>query len=64
MVEENAAILISNSDLTGKRLASEIRSILGTPSRLNELETNARRIAILDAEQRIVNLVEQAARSV
>ena len=64
MVEENAAILISNSDLTGKRLAGEIRSVLGTPSRLNELETNARRIAILDAEQRIVNLVEQASRSV
>jgi len=27
---------------------------------LKEIETNARRIAILDAEQRIVNLVERA----
>jgi UDP-N-acetylglucosamine--N-acetylmuramyl-(pentapeptide) pyrophosphoryl-undecaprenol N-acetylglucosamine transferase len=48
MVDENAAVLISNAELTG------------TPRRLQEMETNARRIAILDAEQRIVNLVETA----
>jgi UDP-N-acetylglucosamine--N-acetylmuramyl-(pentapeptide) pyrophosphoryl-undecaprenol N-acetylglucosamine transferase len=60
MVDENAAVLISNAELTGTRLADAIRELLGNPRRLQEMETNARRIAILDAEQRIVNLVETA----
>jgi UDP-N-acetylglucosamine--N-acetylmuramyl-(pentapeptide) pyrophosphoryl-undecaprenol N-acetylglucosamine transferase len=60
MVEENAAVLISNADLNGERLADTIRQLLNDPARLNEIETNARRIAILDAETRIVNLVESA----
>jgi UDP-N-acetylglucosamine--N-acetylmuramyl-(pentapeptide) pyrophosphoryl-undecaprenol N-acetylglucosamine transferase len=61
MSDENAAILISNSDLNGKRLADAIRELLGDPKRLAEIETNARRAAILDAETRIVDLVERAA---
>jgi UDP-N-acetylglucosamine--N-acetylmuramyl-(pentapeptide) pyrophosphoryl-undecaprenol N-acetylglucosamine transferase len=61
MVDEKAAVLISNSDLNGKTLADTIRQLLNDPGRLNEIETNARRIAILDAEARIVNLVERAA---
>src|SRR5881396_680990 len=57
MADESAAVLIHNTELTGKRLASTIRELVEHPSRLNEIESNARRIAILDAEQRIVNLV-------
>ena len=60
MVDEKAAVLINNAELTGKRLADAIRELLGNPQRLQEMETNARRVAILDAEQRIVNLVELA----
>jgi UDP-N-acetylglucosamine--N-acetylmuramyl-(pentapeptide) pyrophosphoryl-undecaprenol N-acetylglucosamine transferase len=60
MADENAAVLISNSDLTGKRLAGAIRELLSEPGRLEEIEANARRMAILDAEERIVNLVETA----
>jgi len=62
MSDENAAILISNSDLNGKRLADAIRELIGDPKRLAEIETNARRVAILDAETRIVDLLERAAR--
>jgi len=60
MVEENAAVLITNADLSGKRLAEAIRELIGNPARLQEIESNARRTAILDAEERIVNLVELA----
>jgi UDP-N-acetylglucosamine--N-acetylmuramyl-(pentapeptide) pyrophosphoryl-undecaprenol N-acetylglucosamine transferase len=60
MAEENAAVLIENAMLTGARLAGEIRRLISDPGRLTEMESNARRIAILDAEQRIVNLVELA----
>jgi len=60
MADENAAILISNSDLNGKRLAGTIRELMGDANRLAEIESNARRIAILDAETRIANLIEAA----
>src|SRR5437867_162543 len=60
MVDEGAAVLIPNADLTGERLAGTVRDLVGNPARLKEIESNARRIAILDAEQRIVNLVEAA----
>jgi UDP-N-acetylglucosamine--N-acetylmuramyl-(pentapeptide) pyrophosphoryl-undecaprenol N-acetylglucosamine transferase len=62
MVDEGAALLIRNSDLNGKRLAEAIRELVGNPERLTAIETNARRTAILDAEARIVDLAERAAR--
>ncbi|HYR86199.1 MAG TPA: undecaprenyldiphospho-muramoylpentapeptide beta-N-acetylglucosaminyltransferase [Terriglobia bacterium] len=60
MADEKAAVLVPNAELSGKRLASVIRELTADPARLKEIESNARRIAILDAEQRIVNLVETA----
>jgi UDP-N-acetylglucosamine--N-acetylmuramyl-(pentapeptide) pyrophosphoryl-undecaprenol N-acetylglucosamine transferase len=62
MADENAAVLISNSDLSGKRLAETIRELIADPKRLTEIETSAKRIAILDAESRIADLVEAAVR--
>jgi UDP-N-acetylglucosamine--N-acetylmuramyl-(pentapeptide) pyrophosphoryl-undecaprenol N-acetylglucosamine transferase len=58
MADEKAAILIENSELTGNRLADTIQQLLETPRRLEELESNARRIAIPDAEERIARLLE------
>jgi UDP-N-acetylglucosamine--N-acetylmuramyl-(pentapeptide) pyrophosphoryl-undecaprenol N-acetylglucosamine transferase len=60
MVEEKAAVMIENAELSGIRLAGTIRQLLENPARLREMEENARRIAILDAEVRIVNLIEAA----
>ena len=53
MADEKAAVLINNADLTGKRLADQIRNLLGNQERLTDIENNARRIAIFDAEERI-----------
>ena len=61
MAEEKAAVVISNSELNGKSLSGAIRELIGDPTRLGEMETNARRVAILDAEARIADLVERAA---
>lgn len=58
MVAEGAAVSIPDSELNGKRLGETIRDLLGNPAKLREIESNARRIAILNAEQRIVDLVE------
>ena len=60
MAAENAAILIPNAELSGERLAAEIRALLPDTARLEGLERNARRIAVLDAERRIVDLAEKA----
>jgi UDP-N-acetylglucosamine--N-acetylmuramyl-(pentapeptide) pyrophosphoryl-undecaprenol N-acetylglucosamine transferase len=60
MVEEHAAILIADAELNGKRLADAIRELIGDPQKLQEIAGNARRVAIPDAEARIVNLVETA----
>ena len=60
MVTEGAAMMISNADLNGQKLASTIRSLLSDIPRLQEMERNAKRIAVLDAEQRIVDLAEKA----
>jgi UDP-N-acetylglucosamine--N-acetylmuramyl-(pentapeptide) pyrophosphoryl-undecaprenol N-acetylglucosamine transferase len=60
MVDEKAAVVISNSDLDGRRLADAVLEFIRHPERLKEMETNAHRIAILDAERRIVDLVEKA----
>jgi len=60
MAEQKAAILIRNDELSGERLAKEIRDLLMNPSRLNDIETSARHLAMLDAETRIVNLMETA----
>jgi UDP-N-acetylglucosamine--N-acetylmuramyl-(pentapeptide) pyrophosphoryl-undecaprenol N-acetylglucosamine transferase len=60
MVDEGAALMIRNADLTGETLASAIRSLLSDTSRLEGIERNARRVAVLDAEARIVDLAEKA----
>jgi UDP-N-acetylglucosamine--N-acetylmuramyl-(pentapeptide) pyrophosphoryl-undecaprenol N-acetylglucosamine transferase len=61
MVADNAAVMIPNAELSGDRLAAVIRSLLGDLGRLAEIENNARRLAVLDAEGRIVDLAESAA---
>jgi UDP-N-acetylglucosamine--N-acetylmuramyl-(pentapeptide) pyrophosphoryl-undecaprenol N-acetylglucosamine transferase len=60
MVGEHAAIMISNAELTGEKLATTIRTLLSDIPRLREIEQNAKRIAVLDAEKRIVDLAEKA----
>ena len=60
MVSEGAAIMIRNEDLNGEKLGATIRSLLSDIPRLQQIERNAKRIAVLDAEQRIVDLAERA----
>jgi UDP-N-acetylglucosamine--N-acetylmuramyl-(pentapeptide) pyrophosphoryl-undecaprenol N-acetylglucosamine transferase len=60
MADENAAVLISSDELTGARLAAAIGELIADINRLEAIEANARRMAVLDAESRIVNLIELA----
>ena len=61
MVEKGAAVMIDPMELSGERLAAEISGLVGDPGRLGELGRRARAMAILDAESRIADLVEEAA---
>ena len=60
MVEESAAVMIDENDLSGRRLADEVVRLLGDLDGLRQMEANARSLAILDAEVQIVDLIESA----
>src|SRR5688500_10595788 len=54
-----AARMILQKDLSGETLASEIRSLLSTPEKLNEKENAARKLARRDAAEKTVDLMEE-----
>ncbi|MGZ5435386.1 MAG: undecaprenyldiphospho-muramoylpentapeptide beta-N-acetylglucosaminyltransferase [Pyrinomonadaceae bacterium] len=54
-----AARMILQKDLSGETLATEIRSLLSTPEKLNEMENAARKLARRDAAEKTVDLMEQ-----
>lgn len=57
LVKNNAAILIEEKDFTGERLIKEVDSLLADPERLKTIGENARKMAIYDATERIVNCI-------
>jgi UDP-N-acetylglucosamine--N-acetylmuramyl-(pentapeptide) pyrophosphoryl-undecaprenol N-acetylglucosamine transferase len=63
MVDANAGVMIDPRDLSGERLAREIAGLVGDPDRIGELGRNARRMAVLDAEAQIVDLLGEIAGS-
>ena len=60
MADRSAGVMIDPDNLTGERLAREIVQLLEDPDRLREIETNARGMAVPDAEARVVDLIERA----
>lgn len=59
LVNNDAAILIEDKDLTGERLIKEVDSLLENPERLKTIGENAKKMAIYDATERIVNCIEE-----
>jgi UDP-N-acetylglucosamine--N-acetylmuramyl-(pentapeptide) pyrophosphoryl-undecaprenol N-acetylglucosamine transferase len=57
-----AATVIADAELTAKRLETEVRAILGNPSRLEQMAAAARALARPDAARRIADEVLEAAR--
>lgn len=62
MVAQDAAVVIDPKELSGSRLAAEISALVENPARLEELGRNARRMAVLDSESKIADLVDQIRR--
>jgi UDP-N-acetylglucosamine--N-acetylmuramyl-(pentapeptide) pyrophosphoryl-undecaprenol N-acetylglucosamine transferase len=61
MEEAGAAVMIDPDDLSGERLAGAIESLLEDVQRLEGIEANAKRLAVVDAERRVADLIERAA---
>lgn len=57
LVNNGAAILIEDKDLTGERLIKEVDKLLAHPEKLKEIGENAKKMAIYDATERIVNCI-------
>ncbi|MDL2233006.1 undecaprenyldiphospho-muramoylpentapeptide beta-N-acetylglucosaminyltransferase [Ruminococcaceae bacterium OttesenSCG-928-L11] len=56
-VSKNAAVLIEEKDLTGDALCRVIEELAADPQRIQELGRNASRLAIVDANKRICDII-------
>ena len=57
MSDRDAAILIEEKDFTGERLLSEVEKLLSDPEKLWTMGENAKKMAILDASERITECI-------
>lgn len=57
LVDKGAAILIEDKDLTGERLIKEVDNLLANPDTLKRMGENAKKMAILDATERIAECI-------
>ena len=59
MVNQKAAMIIEQKDLTGEKLIETVDSMLSKPEVLSEYRKNAQRMAITDANERIYRAVKE-----
>ena len=59
MVNQRAAMIIEQKDLTGEKLIETVDAILSDPAVLKEYRSNAQRMAITDANERIYQVVKE-----
>jgi UDP-N-acetylglucosamine--N-acetylmuramyl-(pentapeptide) pyrophosphoryl-undecaprenol N-acetylglucosamine transferase len=57
LVNNNAAVIIEEKDLTPQRLISEFDELMKNPARLREIGENARKMAIYDASEKIFDVI-------
>ncbi len=57
LVNNDAAIIIEEKDLSGDRLISEVNRLLNNKKLLSDIEKNAKSMAILDATQNISKVI-------
>lgn len=60
--EAGAARLLSDSELSPKRLAQEIQALLGNPERLKRMAQAARKLARADAADNVVGVLQRVAK--
>ena len=60
--EREAAVMIEEKDLTGEKLWETVNTILSEPGRAEEIGKNAKAMAVLDANDRIYNIICEKAK--
>ncbi len=61
LVNNGAAVIIEEKDLTGERLAFEVRNLISDKKRLTEIGENAKKMAIPDTLERITSIISEIA---
>ena len=57
LVNNNAAVIIEEKDLTGDRLLEEINKLISDKNKLKEIGDNAKKMATLNAKEQIADIV-------
>ena len=57
LVNNNAAVIIEEKDLTGDRLLEEINKLINDKNKLNEIGLNAKKMATLNSKEQITDIV-------
>lgn len=63
LVNNNAAVIIEEKDLTGERLTQEVNRLLADRDRLRTLGENAKKMAIPDTVERIADILFRLAKA-
>ena len=59
LVNNQAASIIEEKDLTGEVLIKKVREMLSQPALLRKYQQNAKNMAICDANERIYSIIEK-----
>ena len=62
LVHRGAAVCLEEKDLTADSLWEALYALVSDPGRMRQMGENARRSAILDADDRILRVVEDTLR--
>ena len=57
LVNRDAAVLIEEKDLSGEKLWQTVKDLLADPERVAQIGRNAREMAVLDANERIYQII-------
>ena len=63
LVEKNAALIIQQKDLTPAALSAVIEDLLRDPEKFRDVGRNARNMAVLDAKERICDIIVSLVKS-
>lgn len=59
LVNNHAASILEERDLTGELLIKKVNELLAHPEIMREFQQNAKKMAIYDANQRIYSIIEK-----
>ncbi|MBQ3005001.1 MAG: UDP-N-acetylglucosamine--N-acetylmuramyl-(pentapeptide) pyrophosphoryl-undecaprenol N-acetylglucosamine transferase, partial [Clostridia bacterium] len=59
LVNNNAAVIIEEKDLSGETLTKAVKELIFNPDRLAEIGANAKKMAICDATDRIIEVISE-----